>query len=711
MRKSCFVYILLFVSFLQLGFSQTRRALIIGINDYYYRDAKTNQIVRDPANSLKGCENDAKSVKELIISRFGFKAEGIKELYSAQATKKNILDELDKMLKASKTGDNVFFYYSGHGVQMPNASGNSTDEAIAPTDVLYQKNGFILSLQLAAIFNTFVDKKITLTTIFDCCHSWGTRTVVVKSGDKYVVKEESNVGSGGNINNQNTGGGFFQEFEALDLDEPLAGMQEEPNGGTEIRELNFYDYQSHTEGLTDTLYISDEKFITEIKKDNGAAVSSKLLGENVGTAVGPAKRVNSNFLFLSATDDDQVALEKADESRNRHGVFTKALIEVFKKNPPTITAQQVFNKIGVELKKRNYSQTPTLRSAPERKSKNLLGVSPAWVKKDVFTKCIAASNGTLTFDKGALTGILKGNILQDITNPAVTVEVQSQSGENNAIATAAKGKALLGHTFKIVSWYVKSDPLLKVYIPKQNFTLAELTAFLIKKVKPLLQKDNVPGLYNNAINFRAFEASGSFSKIFVTPGKISYVNGKTQETKVIPDISKKTIEIVNQNNAFFIYLPPPSEACTLLEAMCKKDQNIQMVDDPAQADVSFYCAYTKSITESKDITSKPIIPETTPEFDLLSNIFVQSPNNQDISAGMFKESKPQSSNLVLAYSKETVGPALNSNKHQPLIPFILIETDAGLGFTSPQEMAQKMYSWLLYTASKRGVWLNGWAKK
>ena len=190
MRKSCFVYILLFVSFLQLGFSQTRRALIIGINDYYYRDAKTNQIVRDPANSLKGCENDAKSVKELIISRFGFKAEGIKELYSAQATKKNILDELDKMLKASKTGDNVFFYYSGHGVQMPNASGNSTDEAIAPTDVLYQKNGFILSLQLAAIFNTFVDKKITLTTIFDCCHSWGTRTVVVKSGDKYVVKEE-----------------------------------------------------------------------------------------------------------------------------------------------------------------------------------------------------------------------------------------------------------------------------------------------------------------------------------------------------------------------------------------------------------------------------------------------------------------------------------------------------------------------------------------
>ena len=83
---------MLFVSFLQLGFSQTRRALIIGINDYYYRDAKTNQIVRDPANSLKGCENDAKSVKELIISRFGFKAEGIKELYSAQATKKNILD-------------------------------------------------------------------------------------------------------------------------------------------------------------------------------------------------------------------------------------------------------------------------------------------------------------------------------------------------------------------------------------------------------------------------------------------------------------------------------------------------------------------------------------------------------------------------------------------------------------------------------------------
>lgn len=711
MRKNCFVSILLFVCFFQAGFSQTRRALIIGINDYYYKDASTGQIIRDPVNSLKGCENDAKSVKELIISRFGFKAEGIKELYSVQATKKNILDELDKLLSLSKPGDNVFFYYSGHGIQMPNTSGNSTDEAIAPTDVLYQKNGFILSLQLAAIFNKFVDKKVTLTTIFDCCHSWGTRTVVVKSGDAYVVKKESNVGSGGKINNQNLGGGgSFQEFETLDLDEPLAGMQQETNGGTEIRELNFYDYQSHTEGLTDTLYISDEKFITEIKKDNGAAVSSKLLGENVGTAVGPAKRVNSNFLFLSATDDDQKALEKADESRIRHGVFTKSLIEVFKKNPATITAQQIFDKIGEELKKRNYTQTPTLRSAPERKSKNLLGVSPVTVKNEVLTKCISAANGTLTFDKGILSGISKGNILQDISNPAVKVEVQSLSGENNAIAAAVNGKAQLGHTFKIVSWYVKSDPLLKVYIPKQNFTLAELTTFLIKKVKPLLQKDNVPGAYNNAMNFRAFEASGSFSKIFVTPGKISYLNGKTQETKVIPDISKKTIESVNQNNAFFIYLPPPSEACTLLEAICKKDQNIQMVDDPAQADVSFYCAYTSSLTESKDISGKPIVP-TTPEFDLLSNIFGQSTNNQDISAGMFKESKPRSSNLVLAYSKETVGSALNSNKHQPLIPFILIETDAGLGYTSPKEMAERMYSWLVYTASKRGVWLNGWTKK
>jgi hypothetical protein len=72
------------------------------------------------------------------------------------------------------------------------------------------------------------------------------------------------------------------------------------------------------------------------------------------------------------------------------------------------------------------------------------------------------------------------------------------------------------------------------------------------------------------------------------------------------------------------------------------------------------------------------------------------------------ESKKKDYNLVLAFSKETVGAEQTTNSHSPLAPFIFIKKGTVL---SANEVANKMYSWLVYTASKRGVWLNGWAKK
>lgn len=708
MQKRFFCFCFFVLSLLRVCFSEEKRALIIGINDYYYQDGKTKEILRDPNNSLKGCINDAKSIKELIISRFGFKQESIKELYSGQATKKNILLELDKLLAISKPGDNAFFYYSGHGLQMPDASGNSTDEAIAPTDVLYQKNGYILSLQLAAIFNKFVDKKVTLTTIFDCCHSWGTKKVLVKTGDTYVVEKHSNVGSGPIIGTNNAGNGNT-DFETLALPE----LQNTDDATAGIKELNLYDFKLYTEGLTDTAYttnVEDEKFLTGIKKDNGVAVTSKLLGENISVPVGPAKRVNSNFLFLSATDDDQKAMEKWDESLTKHGVFTKALIEVFKKNPATLSSQQIFDKVNAELKKRNYTQTPTLRSAPERKTKNLLSVSPLTIKNDVFTTCIASNNGSITFDKGAQAGILKGNVLQDISNPAVKAEVQSFSGENNAVATIVSGTPVVGHTFKVISWYVKSSPVLKVYLPVNNFTFPELMTFFNKNLKALVGEQSAAGTYSGFGNCLSFEETGRCSKIYVTSKNITYINSKTHETKNIPDITKTTIQTVNGNTTYFVYLPIPSEVSMALEALCKKDQNIQLVDDPAQADVSFYCAYTQTITESKDIAGKPAKPAGENNVSVLDYLTQNSSENsyQFPQLNQPTISKKKGYNLVLAFSKETVGAEQNTNSHSPLAPFIFIEKGTVL---SVNEAANKMYSWLTYTASKRGVWLNGWAKK
>ena len=147
-------------------FGQTGRALLIGINDYYWK----KNVLSD--HSLKGCVNDAKSVKELIVSRFGFQKNNITDLYNAQATQYNILHEMIKLLARCNAGDNALIFYSGHGMLLDNSlSDDGKDQAILPSDVYQKSRSYILIRDLASIFNKFIDKKVTLTVIFDCCYS------------------------------------------------------------------------------------------------------------------------------------------------------------------------------------------------------------------------------------------------------------------------------------------------------------------------------------------------------------------------------------------------------------------------------------------------------------------------------------------------------------------------------------------------------------
>lgn len=688
MKSAKIKWLLISVLFSLHMYGQNKRALIVGINDYFYRDTTTKQVLRDPKNSLQGCVNDAKSIRELIVSRFGYKPDNIVELYSAQATKKQILASFDKLLAESKPGDQAFFYYSGHGLQMPDKTvWYNTDEAIAPCDVLYQKNGFILSLQLADIFNKFVDKKVTLTTIFDCCHSWGTKTIEVKKAGITYYRKVSPTGEGPIKFGSEGKGDILENFAAIEI-EPLTDSSETP--GTEIRELSGFVVDL-LENNAEEAYVpspAEEKAVAAVKKDEGLSIAAKLLDGVISMPGSPVKRVNSNFLFMSATNDDQKAQEKKDETGNKHGVFTKALLEVYKKYPATMTAQQAFDRIKEELKQRNFSQTPTLRCAPERKTKNLLSVVPATIKNSVQTICTGSQNGTITFDKGLLSGLTPGNILQDISNPAVKVEVTSLVGDNTAIATAPQGAGLKGHTFKVISWFTKSAPLLKVYLPQDSFSFSRLTQFVNGTLKPLLAAKTG---YDGIGKCMPYEYNFGGSKLYVTSDKITFIDGNTHETSELKTFTANTLRSVNQNRAYFIYLPVPSEVCKALAALCKKDQNLQMVEDPAQADVSFYCAYTQSIWTDKEFTEEP---ETVSVYEPFS---LQQPTIY----------LPSDANLVLAFSKETVGAARMNGTHKPLVPYLSF---SGKNRTAA-DIADKLYEWLTYAAGKRGVWTNGWPRK
>lgn len=77
-------------------------ALIVGIDKY-----------SGDWTPLKNAVNDAKKVEEVIKSKYKF--DHFKSLYNEQATRNNIITELEWLEKNALEKDNVFIYYSGHG--------------------------------------------------------------------------------------------------------------------------------------------------------------------------------------------------------------------------------------------------------------------------------------------------------------------------------------------------------------------------------------------------------------------------------------------------------------------------------------------------------------------------------------------------------------------------------------------------------------------
>ncbi len=77
-------------------------ALIIGIDKY-----------SGAWSPLQNAVNDAKAVEAMLKSRY--KIDYFRKLYNEQATRENIIKELEWLIENAKEKDNVFIYYSGHG--------------------------------------------------------------------------------------------------------------------------------------------------------------------------------------------------------------------------------------------------------------------------------------------------------------------------------------------------------------------------------------------------------------------------------------------------------------------------------------------------------------------------------------------------------------------------------------------------------------------
>jgi hypothetical protein len=142
-----------------------KKALLVGIN------------YLGTSSQLNGCINDVVNMKAILIEKYQYNPANIillcdTEINAKKPTKSNILKWIRWLIDNAKSGDSLFFHYSGHGSYLRDTSGDEDDkqdEAIVPLD--YRTYGIIIddTLKVMLINNLPVGVKINI--ILDSCYS------------------------------------------------------------------------------------------------------------------------------------------------------------------------------------------------------------------------------------------------------------------------------------------------------------------------------------------------------------------------------------------------------------------------------------------------------------------------------------------------------------------------------------------------------------
>lgn len=150
--------------FAKVNAKPSRRALLVGINDY-----------PNPGDRLEGCVNDT-FLMSAMLQECGFAPEEIRMVLNERATAKGILDRLHWLLDDLQSGDERVLFYSGHGAQMrvygPSDEIDHVNECLVPYDFDWTPEHAITDKQFVELYSQ-LPYDAYFVGIFDCCHAGG----------------------------------------------------------------------------------------------------------------------------------------------------------------------------------------------------------------------------------------------------------------------------------------------------------------------------------------------------------------------------------------------------------------------------------------------------------------------------------------------------------------------------------------------------------
>ncbi len=164
----------------------THWAVIIGISDYINYDDEVG-------GDLPGAENDARAVRDVLLSKYAFPESNIRMLLNQEATRAGIESALTEWLPSGvRPGDNVVVFYAGHGSQMWDESGDEDDgldETLAPADVSPTSTGFDISDDEFGEWLNALPSDNVVVVLDNCSAGTGTRDVTPFSRTRQLARD------------------------------------------------------------------------------------------------------------------------------------------------------------------------------------------------------------------------------------------------------------------------------------------------------------------------------------------------------------------------------------------------------------------------------------------------------------------------------------------------------------------------------------------
>jgi len=113
-------------------------------------------------DALRGCVNDARELARVLRRR------GFRVTIRTEFGRDRFLNDLAAAAREASGGDEVFVAYSGHGVSVPDKSG---DESDGLDEAVYCADGRLaIDDEIAYVLRTFPEN-CRVRMLMDCCHS------------------------------------------------------------------------------------------------------------------------------------------------------------------------------------------------------------------------------------------------------------------------------------------------------------------------------------------------------------------------------------------------------------------------------------------------------------------------------------------------------------------------------------------------------------